>query len=205
MKDYAALSYTWGTAAPSIPIQLHGRVTLVSENLYLALLHLRKRGATLIWVDALCINQEGLAERARQVSHMEEMYRRASLVWVWLGDNDEFSELAFDELHGLAQHLDWDGAVPKEYLVQELGRHPQRWRAISELLYRPWFRRMWIIQEILSARWAMMMCGKDIIDANLFLKLVHSMLRADILKPILAFHPNRHELSGSGGGADSSP
>jgi hypothetical protein len=119
-KDYEALSYTWGIAAPSIPIQLHGKVTLVSENLYLALLHLRKRGVKLIWVDALCINQEDLAERARQVSHMEEVYRRASLVWVWLGDNDESSELAFDELHGLGQHLDWDEAVPQEYLVKEM-------------------------------------------------------------------------------------
>jgi hypothetical protein len=195
-KDYEALSYTWGIAAPSIPIQLHGKVTLVSENLYLALLHLRKRGVTLIWVDALCINQEDLAERARQVSHMEEIYRRASIVWVWLGDNDESSELAFDELHGLGQHLDWDEAVPQEYLVKEIDRHPQRWRAISELLYRPWFRRMWIIQEILSARCAMMICGKDIIDANLFLKLVYSLLRAEKLKSVLAFHPNRHELSG---------
>jgi hypothetical protein len=195
-KDYAALSYTWGTAAPSIPILLHGKVTLVSENLYLALLHLRKRGVTLIWVDALSINQEDLAERARQVSHMEEVYRRASLVWVWLGDSDEFSELAFDELHGLGQYLDWDGAVPQEYLVKELDRHPQRWRAISELLYRPWFRRMWIIQEILSARRAMMICGKDIIDVDLFLKLVYSMFRANILKSVLAFHPNRNQLSG---------
>ncbi|KAJ4375102.1 hypothetical protein N0V83_002185 [Neocucurbitaria cava] len=195
-KDYAALSYTWGTAAPSIPILLHGKVTLVSENLYLALLHLRKRGVALIWVDALCINQEDLAERARQVSHMEEVYRRASLVWVWLGDSDEFSELALDELHGLGQYLDWDGAVPQERLVQELDQHPQRWRAISELLYRPWFRRMWIIQEVLSARRAMMICGKDIIDVDLFLKIIYSMLRADILKSVLAFHPNRHELSG---------
>lgn len=74
-KDYAALSYTWGSAAPSIPILLHGKVTLVSENLYLALLHLRKRDVTLIWVDALCINQEDLAERARQVSHMDSTLR----------------------------------------------------------------------------------------------------------------------------------
>jgi hypothetical protein len=195
-KDYAALSYTWGTAAPSIPILLHGKVTLVSENLYLALLHLRKRGVTLIWVDALCINQEDLAERARQVSHMEEVYRRTSIVWVWLGDSDEFSELAFDELHGMGQSLDWDGAVPREHLVKELDQHPQKWRAISELLYRPWFRRMWIIQEVLSARRAMMICGKDVIDVDLFLKLVYSMLRAGILKSVLAFHPNRHELSG---------
>jgi hypothetical protein len=73
-KDYAALSYTWGSAAPTVPILLQGQVTLVSETLYLALLHLRKRKVALIWVDALCINQEDLAERARQVSHMAEVY-----------------------------------------------------------------------------------------------------------------------------------
>lgn len=195
-KDYAALSYTWGTAAPSIPILLHGKVTFVSENLYLALLHLRKRRVALIWVDALCINQEDLAERARQVSHMDEVYRRASLVWVWLGDSDEFSELAFDELHDLGQHLDWDGAVPQGYLVKDLDQHPRKWRAISELLYRPWFRRMWIIQEVLSARRAMMICGKDAMDVDLFLRLIYSLFKAEMLKSVLAFHPNRHELSG---------
>jgi hypothetical protein len=195
-KDYAALSYTWGTAAPSIPIVLHGKVALVSENLYLALLHLRKRSVTLIWVDALCINQEDLAERARQVSHMEEVYRRASLVWVWLGDSDKFSEVAFEELHGLREHLNCDGAVLREHLVRELHQHPQRWRAISELLYRPWFRRMWIIQEVLSGRRAMMICGKDVIDVDLFLKLIYSLFKAEILKSVMAFHPSRHELSG---------
>ncbi|KAF2023074.1 HET-domain-containing protein, partial [Setomelanomma holmii] len=195
-KDYAALSYTWGSAAPTIPILLHGKVTLVSENLYLALLHLRKRSVELIWVDALCINQEDLAERARQVSHMDEVYRRASLVWVWLGDSDPFSGLAFDGLHSLGQHLDWDGAVPQRHLEKELDRHPQRWRAISELLYRPWFRRMWIIQEVLSARRAIMICGEDVIELDLFLKIIYSLFKAEMLKSVLAFHPKRHELSG---------
>jgi hypothetical protein len=175
---------------------LHGKVALVSENLYLALLHLRKRKVTSIWVDALCINQEDLCERARQVSHMDEVYRRASLVWVWLGDSDEFSEHAIDKLHGLRPYLDWDGAVPREYLVKEMDQHPQRWRAISELLYRPWFRRMWIIQEVLSARHALMICGKDMIELDLFLRLIYFLYKAEMLKSVLAFHPNRHELSG---------
>lgn len=41
-------------------------------------------------------------------------------------DSDEFSGLAFDELHGLGQYLDWDGTVPQEYLEKELGQNPQR-------------------------------------------------------------------------------
>ncbi|KAH7071640.1 heterokaryon incompatibility protein-domain-containing protein [Paraphoma chrysanthemicola] len=195
-NDYAALSYTWGTAAPSVPILLHGKVTLVSENLFLALLHLRKRQVTLIWVDALCINQEDLAERARQVSHMDQVYKRASLVWVWLGDGDAFSDLAFGEIHHLAQRRDWDGAVPQRVLEEELAQNPQGWGAISELLYRPWFRRMWIIQEVLCARRGTMICGQDTIDMDLFFQVIYSLCKANMLKAVLSLHQNRHELSG---------
>ncbi|KAH7066129.1 heterokaryon incompatibility protein-domain-containing protein [Paraphoma chrysanthemicola] len=195
-KDYAALSYTWGTAAPSVPILMHGKVTLVSENLYLALLHLRKRQVTLIWVDAPCISQEDLAERARQVSHMDQVYKRASLVRVWLRDGDAFSDLAFGELHHLAQRRDWDGAVPQRVLEEELAQDPQGWGAISELLYRPWFRRMWIIQEVLCARRGIIICGQDTIDMDLFFQVIYSLFKANMLKAVLSLHPDRYELSG---------
>lgn len=39
----------------------------------------------LIWVDALCINQEDDRERAGQVKIMGSIYQRARLVKVWLG------------------------------------------------------------------------------------------------------------------------
>ena len=65
--DYVALSYTWQQQAPSVPILVNGRMVLVSENLYPALLHLRKRGFTTLWIDAICINQRDLPERASQV------------------------------------------------------------------------------------------------------------------------------------------
>src|SRR2546430_9147256 len=33
-----------------------------------------------VWVDALCINQEDLAERSREVKRMKEVYKKASKV-----------------------------------------------------------------------------------------------------------------------------
>jgi hypothetical protein len=195
--DYAALSYTWGQADPSIPILVNNRVSLITENLYLALLHLRQRQATILWVDALCINQDDLAERARQVAQMKDVYHRAAIVHVWLGESNELSEQAFDELHGLSEHLDYDETVPSR-LFKNISReeHHQKWRAISEILYRPWFRRMWVIQEALSARRAMVVCGKDIIDLDLFLKLIFSMVKAGVLKLIMSYHPRKHGLAG---------
>ncbi|KAF2188004.1 hypothetical protein K469DRAFT_704283 [Zopfia rhizophila CBS 207.26] len=53
--QYDALSYTWQQQAPSVPILVNRSMMLTSENLYLALLHLRKRGVTRLWADALCL------------------------------------------------------------------------------------------------------------------------------------------------------
>ncbi|KAF2475914.1 HET-domain-containing protein [Lindgomyces ingoldianus] len=195
--DYAALSYTWGICDPSIPILVNKRVSLITENLYLALIHLRQREVTMLWVDALCINQDDLAERARQVAQMKEVYCRAAIVHIWLGESNELSERAFDELHGLSEHLDYDAAVPSRFFDEvAMNGHHQRWRAISEILYRPWFRRVWVIQEALSARRAMMVCGKDIIDLDLFLRLINSMIKAGVLDMVMSYHPQRHELPG---------
>jgi Heterokaryon incompatibility protein (HET) len=87
------LSLIHGNSSPSVPILVNGAMVLVSENLYLALLHLRKRGSTTLWVDALWINQSDLQERASQVHQMKDIYQRASIVVVWLGDGNNLSDI----------------------------------------------------------------------------------------------------------------
>lgn len=192
---YSALSYTWGRDPPSVPILVNGKATLVTDNLYLALLQFRERGIKTLWVDFLCINQNDLAERASQVSLMRDVYCKAETVLVWLGESNALTTRAFDELHGLAELADFDNAVPIDYIKMSTVQHSERWRAISEVLYRPWFRRMWIIQEVLSARKGVVMCGKDIIELGLFLNIINSVHRVDMLKQVLSYHPNRVELS----------
>ena len=51
---------------------------------------------TLLWVDALCINQEDNAERARQVKLMGEIYSTAQKVLVWLDPSENDSDLVMD-------------------------------------------------------------------------------------------------------------
>jgi hypothetical protein len=191
--DYVALSYTWGQAIPSIPILVNGTVTMVTENLYMALLHLRKGEVTKVWVDALCINQNNPTERSIQVSQMAQVYQGASMVYVWLGESNRLTEQAFDELYEFTQHIGWDNKIPAEHFVTHLA-HP-KWRAISELLYRPWFRRVWIIQEILYARHALFVCGGDSLKATTFLTIINSMLEARALSQIMSFHWNKLELA----------
>lgn len=190
--NYVALSYTWGSAIPSIPILVNGAVTMVTDNLYMALLHLRKGGVPRVWVDALCINQNNMTERSIQVSQMAEVYQGASMVYVWLGESNEMTRRAFEELYKMTQHFGWDNKIPAAYF--DTDRRPE-WTALCELLYRPWFRRVWIIQEILYARHALFVCGADFLEANTFLTIINSMLEAEVLPKIMSFHSNTSEAT----------
>ena len=93
--SYEALSYTWGksTSDPQPVIYINDNVSLpLTDNLHNALKRLRRRFRTrVLWIDALCINQEDLAERASQVSFMGETYKSARGVCVWLGDTSDIS------------------------------------------------------------------------------------------------------------------
>lgn len=94
--NYAALSYTWGD--PEFPYAVYIRNTWslfeqyipVTQNLPNALQRMRDREQErTFWVDALCINQLDVFEKSHQVGHMDQIYRRAGRVLVWLGDEGE--------------------------------------------------------------------------------------------------------------------
>lgn len=82
---YEALSYTWGEEAASVRILLNGEEFMVRPNLAYALAALRISEPCVLWVDALCINQQDTTERNHQVGMMGGIFRRAERVLVWLG------------------------------------------------------------------------------------------------------------------------
>jgi hypothetical protein len=74
---------------------VNGVDTEVTLNLEAALRHIRQTlYAVTFWVDALCINQEDVAEKNCQVGMMGEIYAGAELVIAWLGSATEDSDLA---------------------------------------------------------------------------------------------------------------
>ncbi|OAG01643.1 HET-domain-containing protein, partial [Paraphaeosphaeria sporulosa] len=134
---YMALSYTWGDPEPTFSILLEGMDFRIRENLYEALLHFRPtRGKLVIWIDAVCINQEDEQERESQVAMMRDIYKEAEGVWAWLGPGDASrSRAAFAFLSDLAhrEYSDVRGGYPN-------------------VLESPWFSRMWIIQEVVMGK-----------------------------------------------------
>jgi Heterokaryon incompatibility protein (HET) len=92
---YEALSYAWGTKLASRFILVDGKRLSVTENLFSALHHLRRKHChRLLWVDAICIDQSNLEERSQQVQIMDNIYQNATNVIVWLGPSTPESKLA---------------------------------------------------------------------------------------------------------------
>ncbi|KAH8744240.1 heterokaryon incompatibility protein-domain-containing protein, partial [Hyaloscypha sp. PMI_1271] len=146
---YEALSYEWGDPAGArMEILLDGRRFLVRKNLWSAMKHIRNRTKMRrLWIDAICINQEDLSERSHQVGLMGDIYRKAESVIAWLGEKGEESGLAFSSLKGLAI-----------YGYYEIGL-ARAASALASLLERPYWRRIWIVQEFLLARTVIVHCG----------------------------------------------
>ncbi|KAI0850529.1 heterokaryon incompatibility protein-domain-containing protein [Daldinia vernicosa] len=91
---YEALSYVWGTSINPQRIvltrdnlfPLEGSDFAVAPNLYAALQFIRKPDAErIVWIDAICINQEDIPEREYQVALMGQIYSGAKQVLCWLG------------------------------------------------------------------------------------------------------------------------
>jgi hypothetical protein len=84
---YEPLSYVWGDPSVVVVAYLHNVPVNVTVNLAAALRRLRKaEGPRVLWVDALCINQEDSAERSQQVGLMQFIYQTHHVI-VWLGDS----------------------------------------------------------------------------------------------------------------------
>ncbi|RYP16106.1 hypothetical protein DL765_005307 [Monosporascus sp. GIB2] len=94
---YEALSYTWGGSWKSAEITLNERALRVTENLYSALQHLRFEDRDrILWVDAICIDQDNEKERGHQVGQMRSIYQNAEQVIIWLGSSSNEIDLLMD-------------------------------------------------------------------------------------------------------------
>jgi hypothetical protein len=155
---YTALSYTWGDASQRKPIQIDGFEFQVTVNLYDALHALRHpQENRVFWIDAICINQDDVPERNKQVLRMRDIYSLADTVQVWLGKADENSYTAMDLVGQLAEVVQ----DPEDMLANGLqNSHRDTWeelfeaskpstiRALNQLFQRSWWTRVWVVQEL---------------------------------------------------------
>jgi hypothetical protein len=131
---YEALSYTWGGEEKPYSIIIKEQILNITANLHAVLLRLRDRSLErIIWIDAICINQENREEQGQQVQLMAAIYSKAHRVLVWLGETADDVEGALEDIQRAANEES-----------AELSNKEINQRAIFKLLQRPWFQRIWV-------------------------------------------------------------
>lgn len=85
---YEAMSYYWGTVTTKKTIPLGGKPFSCFPSAY-SLLPSRSSWFKdrLLWIDAICINQDDIVERCKEVQIMWQIYENATRVIVWPGDS----------------------------------------------------------------------------------------------------------------------
>lgn len=141
----------------------------------------------LLWIDSICIDQRNIAERNAQVAIMSEIYSHAGSVIIWLGVEDEYAAPAFRAIEMIEgggaekspSFMAWltyiytcsTGIFDAEVVTANMlasQKYPRRivkdGVAISHLLERSWWSRVWIVQELALSKEALIVCGSLQID-----------------------------------------
>ncbi|KAH8820671.1 heterokaryon incompatibility protein-domain-containing protein [Xylogone sp. PMI_703] len=179
--QYLAISYVWGAALKPFSIQTPKGNIALTVSLHDALQSIRDREvSTLLWVDAICIDQEVAHEKSIQIRLMRTIFQSAENVIAWLGNEKDNSDRAIEtlmQIRMIALKPDsWPEGLPA-VPVSWGGRNTPSptditWKEIDLLLSRDWFRRSWIVQELILASNVIVVCGKWTLDWEEFFEAV---------------------------------
>lgn len=140
---YTAISYVWGESTNCRTILLNGAPFLVRLNLWDFLIQEQKHEKhDLLWLDAICIDQNSIAERSHQVAIMGRIFSSASSVIAWLGSGPQSIRKAISQL----EKCDIENTELSAGYVQALQASK-------------YWRRIWIIQEYVLAKTVKIQCG----------------------------------------------
>jgi ankyrin repeat protein len=194
---YEAVSYTWGPGFTADTVNINGKKLPITFNLSLILRDLRFADADrVIWVDAICIDQQDATEKGHQVGQMQDIFALAERVLFCIARPTDYTDLLLGSLERLQsglQNIDPDdnsaiGACwsktqtaiarhhlssqpqPPESLLSvqlEALTFLQR-QGLEYILGQAWFHRVWILQEVANARDALVYCGQKSVSAAVF-------------------------------------
>ncbi|CAM1506115.1 Fc.00g057560.m01.CDS01 [Cosmosporella sp. VM-42] len=207
---YEALSYCWGDVARRKAVRFLDAETDSFENeeasheifinsaLDDALRHLRPESGMprTMWIDALCINQDDLEERAQQVALMPHIYRQADGVVIWLGTSNPIRKECFSTVKGIQSRLESRAPDPQTseaelfrdvfnavFTVHDIPPFTGKWRECNF----DWFKRTWVLQEVANARTAVVHCGFDTASWSILSALANEIAKHKTHSPLLRY------------------
>lgn len=160
---YEALSYTWGNPLDCRTIYIKttesGDATefQVTSNCFSALRCLRLADRPrILWIDAVSIDQHNFPERNHQVTLMSQIYSGAAEVIIYLGESEDNCDLAIELIIEL-DNPDLETTTSLSYPKSE-----PLLLALRSFFSRPWFSRVWVIQEATLSHRATVYCGDKV-------------------------------------------
>lgn len=213
---YRAVSYVWSTSLQTHELVTPDGVLQITLSLDKALRSVRpKKQPIILWVDAICINQENRKEKEKQVRLMSRIFQKATCTYAFIdggassnaalqmlmqvrvkaireerskhrkskkielnresrvnprhkiGSTDSTTRNETDSTNG-SDEEDWPSDIPKapaswgDRCIPPL--HDGIWVSVKALFTLAWFRRVWIVQEVVAAYNVEIVCGKWAID-----------------------------------------
>ena len=182
-SQYEALSYVWGMSKGMYfrPITVNNKSYQITPNLDSALRHLRHRDRErVLWVDAICLDQNNVEEKNRVVPEMHMIYGSAKRVLAWVGKANMSTAITIDLVKNLSEtrneivSQNLHGNERRDYLVnlvrwkQANGYLPtsesELWETVNSLFSHEWWERVWTLQEVVHARKYKLMWGSTTAD-----------------------------------------
>ena len=171
---WTAVSYTWGNQTPSEILLIDDRYLPFTSNVTQIVRDLREPNRHIIvWIDAVCINQNDAEEKVSQLEIMRRIYEQAKEVVIWLRPSEQVS---VTNLIMASQWLD-EKMINQDHEVSKLPLdlafrqdHPSlKWdEPFHRVATSEWFQRIWVIQEAVVAK-------------NLWLYIEHERITWDLV------------------------
>ena len=190
---YEALSYVWGDPSNGKTIFVSNKLFTITQNLHDALFRLRRPAEPrFLWVDAVCINQKSVLEKNSQIQLMRQIYERAACVIVFLGDLDNHHSANRIGLSMVPKLVEASKIAKRIRMTSSLDDHDHslhlknlervglpspnpflsEYAAFGEIIGRPWFRRVWVLQEIAVSAHARVICADENVSWSEFVEAV---------------------------------
>lgn len=156
---YEAVSYRWEWTKDAPCIMVNGVKFPVMDNVVSFLSEFRRQAfpaSPILWIDSVCINQSCTQDRNIQVQLMGKIYSKASVVRMWLGIESDHADEAFE----LIRRCGPMNSMLQEVAARSVINDEAGAKALTRLLRRDYWNRMWVFQEIVLAKKAVVHCGK---------------------------------------------
>lgn len=169
--SYHAASYDWGSPTDTERMYLDDQVLMVHKNCADVLRQLLffQPAFRYYWIDAICINQDDLQEKGHQVAIMGRIFLEAMQVLACIGlHKDDDADYVFEivcEAERYYEEIGWHAwhHAPFDKNISwlrtfgvDLTRFASAVRALSK---RPYFHRVWVVQEFFLSNSVILYCG----------------------------------------------